>query len=91
MDLAFAIAIYLVVWWIVLFTVLPVGVRSQQEEGEVVPGSAESAPMVPRLLAKVVATTVIASAVFAVIYAVIAHELITLDEIPFLPRYETVR
>jgi predicted secreted protein len=84
-------SLYIVIWWIVLFAVLPIGVRTQAEEGEVSPGTAESAPHLPRLLPKIVATTVVASLVFVGIYLIIAHHLITLDQIPFLPRYETVR
>jgi predicted secreted protein len=42
------IAIYFVIWWVSLFTVLPFGVRSQLEEGEVVPGSEPGAPARPR-------------------------------------------
>ena len=91
MTLSFAIAIYLVIWWIVLFAMLPVGVRTQAEEGEVSPGTPESAPHRPRLLPKMLATTVVASIVFAAVYVIIVHRVITLDQIPFLPRYETVR
>ena len=91
MTLSFAIAIYVVIWWVVLFAMLPIGVRTQAEEGEVSPGTPESAPHQPRLLPKMLATTVVASLVFAAIYVIIVHHVITLDQIPFLPRYETVR
>ena len=91
MTLSFAIAIYAIIWWIVLFAMLPIGVRTQAEEGEDSPGTAESAPHRPRLLAKMVATTVVASVIFAIVYAIIVHRLITLDDIPFLPRYEPLR
>jgi predicted secreted protein len=91
MSLAFAISMYVVIWWIVLFAMLPIGVRTQAEEGEISPGTAESAPHMPRLLPKMLATTVIASVLFGASYVIITHHLITLDEIPFLPRYETVR
>ena len=91
MTLSFAIAIYILIWWVVLFAMLPIGVRTQAEEGEVSPGTAESAPDRPRLLPKMVATTVVASLVFAAVYVIIVHRVITLDQIPFLPRYETVR
>jgi predicted secreted protein len=91
MSLSFALAIYSIIWWIVLFAMLPIGVRTQEEEGEVTPGTAESAPHRPRLLPKMLATTIIASAVFAVVYAIIVHRVITLDQIPFLPRYESLR
>ena len=41
MTLSFALAIYAIIWWIVLFAMLPIGVRTQEEEGEVAPGTAE--------------------------------------------------
>jgi predicted secreted protein len=91
MSLAFAIAIYVVIWWVVLFAMLPIGVRTQAEEGDVTPGTAESAPHLPHLLPKMVATTVVASIIFALVYAIVVHRIITLDQIPFLPRYDTIR
>ena len=90
MTLSFAIAIYVLIWWVVLFAMLPIGVRTQAEEGEVSPGTAESAPHRPRLLPKMLATTVVASLVFAAVYVIIVHRVITLDQVPFLPRYESV-
>ncbi|HSD92938.1 MAG TPA: DUF1467 family protein [Methyloceanibacter sp.] len=92
MTIAFALAIYFIVWWIVLFAMLPIGVRTSEEAGEkTTPGQAESAPHVPNLLPKMVATTVVATIIFAALYAIIEHHVITLDDIPFLPRYERVQ
>jgi predicted secreted protein len=90
-TLAFAIAIYVVIWWTVLFAMLPIGVRTSEEAGEKAsPGTVESAPHLPNLLPKMVATTVVSSIVFAVLYVIIVDHLITLDQIPFFPRYEHV-
>jgi predicted secreted protein len=61
-------AIYFIVWWLVLFTVLPWGARSQHEAGEVVPGTDPGAPAIPGLRKKVVWTTVIATVVFGAFY-----------------------
>ena len=44
MSVSLAIAIYIVIWWTVLFAVLPIGVRTQGEDGAIVPGTPESAP-----------------------------------------------
>ncbi|MEX0853119.1 MAG: DUF1467 family protein [Bauldia sp.] len=63
MSLVSLAAIYFVVWWVVLFAVLPWGVRAQEEEGEVVPGSMPGAPARPRLVGKVIATSIVAAAV----------------------------
>ena len=92
MTLAFAAAIYFILWWIVLFAMLPIGVRTSEEAGEKAsPGTAESAPHMPNLLPKMVATTVLSTIIFAALYAIIVHHVITLDDIPFFPRYERVQ
>lgn len=69
MSLTLAIALYVVIWWTVLFAVLPIGVRTQGEDGVVVPGTPESAPTTPRLLRIIWLTTLISCVVFAVPWA----------------------
>lgn len=64
-----ALAIYFTVWFIVLFAVLPWGVRSQHEEGEYAQGTDPGAPVAPKLLTKALWTTFIAAVVFAGIMA----------------------
>ncbi len=65
MTIVFGLALYAMIWWIVLFAVLPFGVQTQAEAGEVVPGTPESAPAKPRLGRVFLATSVIAAMVFA--------------------------
>jgi len=65
MALATGIMVYIVIWWLVLFTVLPWGVRPVENPE---PGHATGAPEKPRLLLKFAVTTVIAGIVFAVLY-----------------------
>jgi predicted secreted protein len=59
------LAVYFVIWWTVLFAVLPFGVRSQAEAGNVEDGTDPGAPVVPGLLKKALITTVVAAIVFA--------------------------
>ncbi|MCG6121154.1 MAG: DUF1467 family protein [Microvirga sp.] len=59
-----ALALYFVVWWIMLFAVLPFGVRSQIEAGDVVAGSEPGAPAQPALRQKAIWTTIVAGFVF---------------------------
>jgi predicted secreted protein len=82
MAITTAVAIYFLIWWIVLFAVLPWGVRAQGAEG--VPGSDPGAPTVPRLLAKVVWTTVVSSVVYAICAVIYQYRLITLDDLAAL-------
>jgi predicted secreted protein len=83
MNLVLAIAVYVFIWWITLFAVLPFGVRTQHEAGSVVPGTPESAPAQQRMIRIFLINTVLATAVFAVVYAVISYGLITPDMIPY--------
>jgi predicted secreted protein len=75
------IAIYFVVWWTVLFAVLPWGMRTQEEEGEVTLGTPASAPANPRLLQKAVWTTIVAAAVVAVFWGAAAVFGLNLDRL----------
>ena len=68
-----AVAIYFTTWWIVLFAILPWGVRSQDEAEEVVPGSDPGAPTLPRLAVKALWTTGVSAVVFGVILALFAY------------------
>lgn len=69
-----ALAIYFTMWWIVLFAVLPFGVRSQHEDGAVAPGTDHGAPVAPLLLRKALWTTAISLVLFVALIAFIAWE-----------------
>ena len=79
MSTTLAIAIYVVLWWTVLFAVLPIGVRTQGEDGSVVPGTPESAPVAPRLLRVVLLTTLISAALFGGAWAAVRYGLVDLS------------
>jgi predicted secreted protein len=79
MSISLSIAIYVIVWWTVLFAVLPIGVRTQAEDDSVVPGTPESAPTTPRLLRVVLLTTLISAAVYAALWAAITYGILDLE------------
>ncbi|MGD9784197.1 MAG: DUF1467 family protein [Hyphomicrobiaceae bacterium] len=68
MNLTFGLAIYFIMWWLTLFAVLPFGLRTQGEDGEVVPGTPESAPVRPRLLRVFAINTVVSALLFALFW-----------------------
>ncbi len=65
MPVISALAVYFIIWWVVLFAVLPWGIRSQAEEGEIVAGSDPGAPARPPLLRIVLVTTAVSGLLFA--------------------------
>ena len=75
-NLAIDISMYVVIWWIVLFAVLPWGVKPA-EEGEL--GHDAGAPAKPHLLAKSLATTVLAALVWLVAHWAMVNELAKLQ------------
>ncbi|MFZ2068327.1 MAG: DUF1467 family protein [Xanthobacteraceae bacterium] len=81
MSTTTAAAVFFLIWWVTLFAVLPWGVRSQQESGEVVPGTDPGAPLVPKLGRKLIWTTLVTCVVFGVLYVVLTDRLVTLDQI----------
>ena len=84
MSTATSIAIYFIIWWLVLFLVLPFGIRNAHETGETVEeGNEPGAPVNPRLVRKAVITTILATAVFAAFYLAQTRGLLSLDSLPF--------
>ena len=81
MNVPFAIAVYVVIWWTVLFAILPIGVRTQGEDGTVVPGTPESAPVHPRLLRVVFLTTLVSSIIFAGLWLAVRYNFLHLGDL----------
>jgi predicted secreted protein len=79
MAISTVLAIYFIIWWVVLFAVLPWGARSQHESGEVTPGTDPGAPAVHRVWGKLFWTTVVASVVFGILVGVYKGGLIPYD------------
>jgi predicted secreted protein len=68
MTIAMGIAIYFMIWWTVLFAVLPLRIRSQHEIGEISPGTDPGAPVAPGLVGKAVVTTLISAVLFGALF-----------------------
>jgi predicted secreted protein len=79
MAITTAIAIYFLVWWLVLFAVLPWGVRNQEESGDITPGTDPGAPAVHMVWKKLMWTTLIASVMFAILAVIYKLGLIPFD------------
>lgn len=81
-----AFAIFFIIWWVVLFTILPIGVRGQHETDNIVPGTEPGAPIRPDLRKKALITTAISIAVFGVFYYVTIVLGYGVDDMPsFVP------
>ena len=79
MSIGTILAIYFLIWWVVLFTVLPWGARSQIESGQVATGTDPGAPARHRVWRTLLWTTIIATVVFAILWTIYAAGLIPFD------------
>ena len=74
-----ALAIYFVVWWTLLFAILPIGARTQSDAGAMIKGTSAGAPLNPRLGRVAGLTTIAASVAFAIVLIVIRARIITFE------------
>ena len=83
MSVTTAIAIFFLIWWVVLFAVLPWGVRGQHEAGldaePMAPGTDPGAPTHFSLGRKLLWTTLVSSVIYIVCYVVYVEHLVTID------------
>jgi len=78
MGLASGAVVYIILWWIIFFMSLPIGVHPPHEVGEEVqPGNEAGAPVRPYLWIKIAATSVIAAVLWGVVYWLIGTDLIS--------------
>lgn len=76
------IAIYFIVWWTVIFAVLPWRVRSQHEDGPLADGTEPGAPQRPLLIPKMLVTTVVAGVIVGLFAWSVETGRLTLDMFP---------
>ncbi|MES2894595.1 DUF1467 family protein [Phenylobacterium sp. LH3H17] len=83
MGIATGIAIFLTIWWTVLFAILPLGVVSHAEAGiNKGDGGDPGAPVDPKLRKKFFTTTWIAAILWTILFLVLHFRLIVLPPLP---------
>lgn len=79
-------AIYFIAWWITLFAILPFGLRTQDEDNNVAPGTTASAPRGPHMLRAMLWTTLVSAVICFAFYWVVEVMGLGLADIPkFIP------
>lgn len=80
MGITSALVLFVVIWFMVFFVVLPLRLQTQGEAGEVVRGTHSSAPTDPQLGRKARITTLWALIIFAVVAGVILSGFISVRD-----------
>jgi predicted secreted protein len=83
-----AFALYFIVWWTVLFAILPFGLRTQDEDNDVTFGTVPSAPRGPHMLKVVIRTTIVSLIICSIFYGLTKGLGYTVDDLPkFVPEF----
>ena len=81
MGITGSIIVFVLIWWIIFFSVLPVGIQSNKEKfKEKIEGVDPGAPINPKIGKKFLITTLITSIIFIVIYYLVKFNLLNLRE-----------
>lgn len=81
-----AIVLYLVIWFMVLFVVLPIRLETQGERGHVEPGTPEGAPANLDMWKKARLVTWVSAIVWVILAAVIFSGAITVRDLDWFGR-----
>ena len=81
MGITGSIIVYVLIWWIIFFSVLPIGIQSNKEKfRDNIEGIDQGAPNNPKIGKKFLITTIITSIIFIVIYYLVKLNLLNLRE-----------
>ncbi|MEM6635444.1 MAG: DUF1467 family protein [Pseudomonadota bacterium] len=86
MSIGSAVVLFAVIWFMTLFVVLPLRLKTQGETGKVVPGTHSSAPAGPVMWRKVRIVTVVSAGLWVLCCAIILSGWITIRDIDFMER-----
>jgi predicted secreted protein len=84
MAILSGLAVYFVIWWLVLFAVLPIGLRTQDEDQNVVPGTVASAPTRFRAARIFLTTSVVAALIYGAWYVAGTYFDISFNDLPVI-------
>ena len=86
MSIVSAIVLFAVIWFMVLFVVLPIRLETQGDRGEIEPGTHAGAPANFDLRKKARLVTMISAVVWVVIAGVIFSGVITVEDLDWFGR-----
>lgn len=79
MSVSGGIVVFAMYWFLGLFWMLPLGIRTQEEEGGVVAGTPPGAPVRHGLKWKVGGATAVALALWTITWVVVRFDLVPVD------------
>ncbi|SER73985.1 Predicted secreted protein [Tranquillimonas rosea] len=86
MAITSALVLFAVIWFMALFVALPIGQRSQHDEGVVVPGTHEGAPVDLNLKRKFMWVTAVTVVLWSVSYVLVVTDFVSVRTLDWFGR-----
>jgi len=86
MAITSALVLFAVIWFMLLLMALPMRMKSQEDVGEVVPGTPASAPVDPMIGKKMFWVTVVTVVLWVPLVAFIVSGVLSIHDIDFYNR-----
>ena len=76
MSITGSLIIFVLIWWIIFFSLLPIDVDRKHKE--MVEGADKGSPENPKIIKKIIYTTIITSIIFIGIFMLVKYDYINL-------------
>ena len=76
MSITGSLIIFVLIWWIIFFSLLPIDVDRKHKE--IVEGADKGSPENPRIIKKIFYTTIITSIIFVGIFMLVKYDYLNL-------------
>ena len=86
MGIVSGLVLFAVIWFMVLFVVLPIRLETQGDRGEIVPGTQAGAPANLNMKRKAKIVTLVSAAIWVVLAAVILSGAVSVRDLDFFGR-----
>jgi len=86
MGIVSGLVLYAVIWFMVLFVVLPLRLETQGDRGEIVPGTQAGAPANLNMRRKAWLVTLISAGLWVVIAGIILSGVISVEDVDWFRR-----
>ena len=81
MSITGSIVVYVIIWWIIFFSILPIGIKHNKKSfHNSLEGIDPGAPKNPNIFKKFLYTTLITTVIFSIIYYIVVSSHFNLRE-----------
>ena len=81
MSLTGSFVVFIILWWLIFFTILPLNIKSQFESSKAIKGTDPGAPNNPQIVKKIIITTFVVSILFVIIYLLAYLDILNLRDL----------